>query len=45
MEQKFTFEQFLEDVKSNAERIISGGYLALEGGKSIYYYIRERVMK
>ena len=41
MEQKFTFEQFLGDVKSNAERIISGGYLALEGGKSIYYYIRE----
>jgi hypothetical protein len=39
MEEKFTFDQFLDDVKSNSKRILSGGYLALKGGKNIYYYV------
>src|SRR5690606_35649183 len=37
----FTFDQFLNDVKSNSKRILSGGYLVLKGGKSIYYYISD----
>lgn len=41
MEEKFTFEQFKSDVNCNAKRLLDGGYLKLDEGKDIYYYISD----